>query len=843
MDASVSLSDLTGITATGNGAGAKNVIENRGGTVNVSRTWAGASIPYVVINDTSINSGTTLTIGPGATIKFADSLQLSVSGTLTAIGTASQPITFTTNRTTPAAGSWSRMLFNAGASASRLEYATVSYGGGFASGAVVVIGSSPRFDHVTFSNSSSAGLFAQSAAGPVVTNSQFSSNASGLQLSSATADARLCYWSSDSGPSGSGPGSGQSVHSSALFEPWLTAAPSSPQFLTTASVTDATFNPTIATARFAFTTALTGSWTATITDSGGVAVRTITGSGAAGTADWDGKNDSGTVMADGSYRILVQSVGSLGEQSSTARARLQVDGTKQFTISNRSFLPVEISPNGDAVQDSVTVQATASYENVTWTTTIRNAGGSAVRTLTAAGTTLNTSWDGRDTGGAVVVDGSYTAETVATLSPTVSSSYTDSVVVDTVIPVAAITQPTESQSLSNIHQNGATEVVVQGSATDARIQSWTLEFMGPGQAWATIASGTASAVDQTLHTWTTATGPNGAWILRLTALDRAGNRATVQRSVTVGNFTMSQEAKWQANPGTGGTMTYTSNVPFGLSQTVVIKDAGGNVVRTLFSGTRTAGTHTNVWDGNNASGGALPDGAYFFSSSLSVGASTMSWDQSNQYRGGEVACPFSVSSFDPFNNQPLRVTYNCSQTGLARLLLKPTKAYNGRCDEAGVYCVFANDYQATGSRWFDWIGVDEADNLRTDLINALVITSQAEFALNGVVMYGRAPSISNVVVTPPVYSPWAGNQTVSFSVSTFQSLPYSVDVTFKNMASHSVLRTISLTNVTPGANTVTWDGRADDGSWVASGQYIVKVTVQDGIGNVVKNAILTRIDY
>ncbi|NDL62621.1 flagellar hook assembly protein FlgD [Acerihabitans arboris] len=74
-----------------------------------------------------------------------------------------------------------------------------------------------------------------------------------------------------------------------------------------------------------------------------------------------------------------------------------------------------------------------------------------------------------------------------------------------------------------------------------------------------------------------------------------------------------------------------STTPFGLQLdnaasdvTVTIKDASGNVVRTVDLGAQTAGVHTYSWDGTDDTGTAVAEGSYTFSlaATSSSGAST-----------------------------------------------------------------------------------------------------------------------------------------------------------------------------------------------------------------------------
>jgi flagellar hook assembly protein FlgD len=124
-----------------------------------------------------------------------------------------------------------------------------------------------------------------------------------------------------------------------------------------------------------------------------------------------------------------------------------------------------------------------------------------------------------------------------------------------------------------------------------------------------------------------------------------------------------------------------------------------------------------------------------------------------------------------------------------------------------------------------------------------VVTFHDQFSVNAVVVYGTKPSLTNLHVTPPIYGPAAGPQTIAFTLTTFQNQPVTVTSKFLNQDSLSTLRTVTATAVSPGNVSLTWDGRADNGAWVAPGLYTVTVTVTDSIGNVIQSQILTTIRY
>ncbi len=146
-------------------------IEN--GALTGNQTWAGPQL-YQVTGNVVIPSGVTLTIQPGAIVKFAANTGITVQtwGSLIANGTVAQPIYFTSlnddsvggdtngdgNATSPGAGDWGSIVVN-GATAS-FSYVQMSYGGGpVNSSNVIGMIQSTGSSKVTISNSSIAHSF------------------------------------------------------------------------------------------------------------------------------------------------------------------------------------------------------------------------------------------------------------------------------------------------------------------------------------------------------------------------------------------------------------------------------------------------------------------------------------------------------------------------------------------------------------------------------------------------------------------------------------------------------------------------------------------------------------
>jgi parallel beta-helix repeat protein len=193
----------SGNTATGSGlayaAAAQLALDSQtdgiaiAGTVVANTTWY-ADLPYFLVNNVTVNSGATLTVQPGVTVKTGIGFYLDVYGTLLAQGTAEQPIVFTSAATSPTAGDWGGIFLNSTSAGNSFSYVTVEYGGHYwwSGGANVYVGyggpSDLSVDHSIFRHSSGRGVYFTSNSTGSLTDSTISDNrGAGLSLDARTA--------------------------------------------------------------------------------------------------------------------------------------------------------------------------------------------------------------------------------------------------------------------------------------------------------------------------------------------------------------------------------------------------------------------------------------------------------------------------------------------------------------------------------------------------------------------------------------------------------------------------------------------------------------------------------
>ncbi|PIQ68646.1 MAG: hypothetical protein COV91_02920 [Candidatus Taylorbacteria bacterium CG11_big_fil_rev_8_21_14_0_20_46_11] len=177
------------------------------GSISSDVTLTVANSPYLIGGDSlTVTNGATLTIEPGVVIKGVSVPYpaIQVNGALVANGTASEPVVFTSfyddeyggdlnadgTATTPSAGNWVQLSFNATSVGSSLTHTLVRYGGSsnvsdtmVRKASIGVDRTKVAFDHVVVEYSRANGISLVNS-NSTVTNSRFSTSTYSTFLSS-----------------------------------------------------------------------------------------------------------------------------------------------------------------------------------------------------------------------------------------------------------------------------------------------------------------------------------------------------------------------------------------------------------------------------------------------------------------------------------------------------------------------------------------------------------------------------------------------------------------------------------------------------------------------------------
>jgi flagellar hook assembly protein FlgD len=358
--------------------------------------------------------------------------------------------------------------------------------------------------------------------------------------------------------------------------------------------------------------------------------------------------------------------------------------------------------------------------------------------------------------------------------------------------------------------------------------------------------------------------PNGATVVTCTAADSRGNSSAGSFTVTVvppqlSDFTASQNV-FQLNAAASGTVTYTSNVPMTLTETITIRsEATGQTVRTLFSGVRAAGSYQDVWNGTNDGGQLVGDGAYRYFIVVSANNQTFTWDDGTHYMGSTVtqynypmcrkdentfvACTDSSLLFDPYLLKPLRIGFCAASgdpappgvgctVGNTPFVMYGKAVFGAETDSDchGSDC-FLSEYRPSGQNEFSWYGTSIDGTYLADAPYLTIIRRNDVWPRNLTLVYGTSPTLSGLSITPLIFNP-AGptSLTIQLNASTYQARTLTAKAAFRNVMSLSVLRTVPIASQGSGQIVLTWNGRAENGAWVAPGLYEVTITVTDSAG-------------
>ena len=312
--------------------------------------------------------------------------------------------------------------------------------------------------------------------------------------------------------------------------------------------------------------------------------------------------------------------------------RTAVAGIGDPKIYTPTAAPGAFSPNGDGVRDTATLSAVLSGTD-DWTIALSDASGSVVARFSGSGPVARAVWDGRDAAGARLPDGIYRASFGATSVNGSARPASVAVRIDTVRPSLTGFSVTPSVISPNGDHFADAAHVAFGLSERCAV-GLSVRDAG-GVVVRTVAPVSAAAAGTTHLVWDGRVRSGGALVAAadgvyevvVRAVDAAGNHSTATAAVRVDDTLGHPHVApaWLSPNGDGVDDTTTLSFRMARVARVGVGIAGptGTVVRHVALGSLASGSHTWLWDGKNAAGEVVADGAYTCTLAAVNGAGTV----------------------------------------------------------------------------------------------------------------------------------------------------------------------------------------------------------------------------
>lgn len=346
-----------------------------------------------------------------------------------------------------------------------------------------------------------------------------------------------------------------------------------------------------------------------------------------------------------------------------------------------------------------------------------------------------------------------------------------------------------------------------------------------GYEWDANGDGTFEAATGTTNVFDASYASAGTWYPRMRVTMADGRRAEDVKTVKVTSGVSLVIAGDTIDPALGQVSNVNTTLTGTTRVSVVIEPRGqpGTVVRTLVDrALRNPGTYIDPWDGRGADGKPVPEGVYLAVVKYDVDGVQQRYDLSTS-TGGVSFSPSRTtisSSFEPYNGQPMVVDITFTRAS-------ELTAFIGSFQVDTRYVTFMTRQPlGRGTHRITWYGDSAPGQILTLAPGDSFLFGSFGYTLPDNAIYVRSGAqVSNVVAEPAIFDPTAPTDpapasTIRFALSAAATAEVEVIDTRTGVA----VRRLRVQNVPAGNAAVRWDGKADDGRYVAPGTYRVGVS-------------------
>lgn len=574
----------------------------------------------------------------------------------------------------------------------------------------------------------------------------------------------------------------------------------------------------------------------------GALVREVTRNSQPFTFAWNGRNNRGERLPDGRYTVSLQGIYENGNRPTAEAGPITLD--TQFPQASVATPYTLFSPDGDGNRDTLPINhRNVSSENE-WTARIVNSNGEVVRSFVWSGTPEDFLWQGQDEAGNKVPDGTYTYILESQDAAGNASTFRIS-------DISIDTRPTPialSISRSAFSPNGdgtadTLDIDIDPEVTDSIVE-WRLHIVDENGAIHRRYSGGSNLPEQITFNGRQDNGnmaPEGQYRAEATIRYRNGNEPTASSpsfaiDVTAPRARVRADISLFSPNGDGRRdgVTITQSGSGAEEWVGTFRSADGEVVRRITW--RGAPQSSFLWQGNDASGSALPDGTYRYvleaTDAAGNSTSTEPIALEKDTRQRRIALSLQNSYFSPNGDgtkEELTVAARMSPTEDVQVDSHSFRITNSRGET-----VFQQSLRAGLRDTYVWDGRRTAGGTGRAADGTYTAHLRAEFS-NGdvveqhsdpIVLDTEAPSIS-LESDYTLFSPDGDGRkdTVQIEQSSSEEERWSGRII------DSDGEVVAERTWDGRADTFTWDGTDRFGNRIADGEYRYEVSATDRAGN------------
>ncbi|AEG02520.1 PKD domain-containing protein [Methylomonas methanica] len=393
----------------------------------------------------------------------------------------------------------------------------------------------------------------------------------------------------------------------------------------------------------------------------------------------------------------------------------------------------------------------------------------------------------------------------------------------TVIRPSLPGSPSVTATVSPAVGNGPLRVNFSGTAVDdGSIKLWEWDFNGDG-----VYEYSSATTATTSFIYVQA----GVFAPKLRATDNDGNVGIDTAEVVVNLSATLSIASETFEPGLGQTATISTTLSAGVPVKLVVKNQNGQIVRTVVQTNRAAGSFSDSWDGRNDAGSLVPEGVYYAVLEYDFSGETRSVDLTNttggsRYNPSRTSIP---SKFSPFAGQPLVIDFTLTRAS-------EVTAFIGRFNVDTRLITFYDRLPfPKGTHRIVWNGENaEGQLIHPPTGDSFLFGIWGYNLPNNALFVKNSAQISGLSALPSILVPSDhvdsnGNlaqSDISFTLSNTADAELIVfDATTGKAVASRYFRQLAA-----GSNTAHWDGRDDNGTFVAPGRYRLGMAAIDSGG-------------